>query len=493
MPGVIRDYAPPMDGNAALKEIRQVADRERKERKAAIDSLWKWREGHHPQTLEVEVGERDDNIYFNLCGQVVDDIGEFMGQPAIKVTDSEQAQKILDLTLKENLFAEMSADTIESGNVAGHNFVRLSIPDGTPMRGEMPAFAEAHLPEISLLDARYVSVFWDISRISGRKALLWYRLTWEVGKSIYIQDIVPDALVSDVPADIWWVIEYEGKTNSTKFTEKSRDQWPYPFAPIVDWKNARKPHSYYGQSTLTESTVRLNNSVNFIASNIGKIIKFHGHPKTIITGMADPADIDVRPDGLVTIPMSKSDGLDIQNLEMQSDLSASSNYLDKLEQRLFSERRVLDQDRIKDTVGGLTNFGVRMLYLNMLKMIEEKRQLYGDGFKELARRLLVMLGFDSVTIVTEWPESLPINRAEVVANTQTEKAIGVTSAQSLAKELGRDYEAELKQREEESEKEAELKTTQQRKLMEQGLFNPMGAKPNGFKPAEKDKEKAEKA
>jgi hypothetical protein len=469
MPAVLKKYEP-LD-----KTLMEIYDKERKERNEAINKLWQWREGHHPATLEVVAGERDDNLYFNLAGQIIDDIGEFMGQPQIVAEgeNAETANELLKLVFETNVFGEMAADAIEAGNVAGHVFLRLAIPDGTPTQGEMPQFDEDDLPEFSLLDARYVAVFWDITRVGTKKARLWYRLMWEVGKDIYMQDIVPDFLLKtedEEAEDVWWIIEYVGKNSSSKFEETARQVWPYPFAPIVDWKNARKPHSFYGNTTLTESSLRLNNGVNFVASNIGKIIKFHGHPKTIITGLPDSGDIDVRPDGLVTFPIGKNDGLDVFNLEMQSDLASSSHFLEKLESRFFSERRVLDQAAIKDKVGGLTNFGVRMLYLNMLLMIDEKRKLYGDGFAELARRILAMFGIDGVTIVTRWTDPLPVNRAELVAAAETEKQIGVTSPQTLAKELGRDYDAELQKRQESSKAEAELKINERVKMNERGVF-----------------------
>lgn len=466
MPAVMKKYEP-LD-----KELMALYDKERKERNQAIEGLWKWRRGLHPASLEVVDGI-DDNIYFNLAGQAIDDIGEFMGQPQIVAEgdDADAANAILQRVFDLNLLKEVAADTIEAGNVAGHVYLRLEIPDGTPIGDDgLPRFDENNLPEFSLIDARYCQVFWDVTRVGSRKALLWYRLMWEVGKDIYMQDIVPDWLMPDDArvGDVWHVIEYKGHQDSVRYEEVARSIWPYPFAPIVDWKNARRPHAYYGDTTLTESSLRLNRSVNFVASNIGRIIKFHGHPKTIIVGVSGD-NIDVRPDGLIAFSQSP-DEMEIKNLEMQSDLASSEKYLEKLESRFFSERRVLDHSAIKDKVGGLTNFGVRMLYLNMLLMIGEKQQLYGDGFEDLGRRLLAMLRIEGVTIVTRWDEPLPINRAELVAAAETEKAIGVTSPQTLAKVLGRDYETELDKRMESGRIEAELKALERIRMSEQGVF-----------------------
>ena len=56
----------------------------------------------------------------------------------------------------------------------------------------------------------------------------------------------------------------------------------------------------------------------------------------------------------------------IQNLEMQSDLNSSLNFIRYLRQALFDVSRAVDIDSMADKLGSLTNFGLRVLYQDAL-------------------------------------------------------------------------------------------------------------------------------
>lgn len=430
-----------MPGTMLVYDPKAKDDDERKARNAQIDHYWKLRDGEHKKPLKIKNNE-DDNIILNVSGQVIDDIAEFLGVPELKVdgdeTTPEGAESTAGTALKalqnNNEYASMCQDTIESGLIAGHVFMRIAEDGDGPM--------------VAPLDPRYVSVFWDVTRPSLKRSLLWYRLTWAVENTTYRQDIVPDWLLPDdggkpgSPRDNqrWWIIQYVKASNKIEFTEEGRDPWDFPFAPIVDWKSRRRPHQYYGWSELAANAERLQNGINFTASNTGRIIKFHAHPKTIVTG-ADIEKLQTGPDGLFSFPDPE---VKIQNLEMQSDLSSSIKYLDMLEQRFFAERRVVDPAQIKDKVGALTNFGLQVMYLQMLKLLAEKQDFYGSGFAETFRRALLISGVD-VKLKTEWVNPLPVNRLEVVNAASTEADIGTTSKKTLAGDLGRDYDKERDQ------------------------------------------------
>lgn len=463
MPGVLPIYDP------FSKATIDAWNSERKQRKQHIDDLWQWREGLHPNSLKVLPDQYDDNLTLNLCGQVVDDVSDFMGIPEIKLQGdvSDEAQMYFQAVKDENGIDALLSDMIEAGNVAGHVFVRLSIPDGTPIGNDgLPIFDNEWVPEISLIDARYVTIFWDIRR-PNRKNVIWYRLAWMVGDAIWVQDIVPSWYMPEdqrMAGDYWQIIEYLDKNGSGRYEEQGRDVFPYAFAPITEWKNARRPHEYYGKSTLTEPTVRLNKSINFLGTNMMRIIRFHAHPKTAIIG-ADLDNVDVRPDGLITLP----EGSQVMNIEMQSDLTSSSNFMGKLESRLFSERRVVDQSNVVDKVGNLTNFGVRMLYINMTKMITDRWHTYGEGLTMLFDRLLVMLRIEGKPDVV-WANPLPENRLELVQQAVQENTIGGTSMQSLLDLMGRDYDTELAQRQVEAAQEMDMRTAERDNMSRRGIF-----------------------
>jgi hypothetical protein len=225
------------------------------------------------------------------------------------------------------------------------------------------------------------------------------------------------------------------------------DWWPWEFAPIVDWRNKVRAFSYYGASDIRHAP-DANDAINFLESNTGRIIKFHAHPRTIIKGMSQDGRIaEAGPDGMYTVPGQA----DVYNLEMQSDLSSSMAFTDKKIADFFAACRVVDPTVVKDKVGQLTNFGVRMLFNDMLEMTEEKRRIYGAWLGEAYRRLLIMSGYDAPDVpVAHWPDALPVNRLEQLQAAQIELGLGTTSRQSISADLDRDYDVEQEQIREEA-------------------------------------------
>lgn len=401
------------------KMINELAADERHERCEMIDHYWMYYEGHHPRPLKVSEGQPDDNIILNLCGKVVDKTAEFLlkDMPEITIPDVDsdsETQQTLLAWLDFNDFEEFLADMAQSGFIAGHTFARLYM-DGDEVR-------------FALLDPRHVVAFWLRGMV---KKAAWYSLQWDDRR----QDIVPNNMV-EMEGDGWQIIEYRLKeTNGeSKWVEDSRDDWPYPFAPIVDWKNKRAAFKYYGDSDLKHC--HLNNTVNFLASNTSRIIKFHAHPKTIIAGGTLPEE--TRVDGIYEI----DEDAEVYNLELKGDLSSSMQMLDKIEAAFYSQARVVDLSNIKDKLGQITNFGVRMMFSDMLAHLQQKQSLYGKGLAELIRRGMAVMGIEIALPVIGWVDPLPENRKELVDTAQVEKNIGTASTQTLAEDLGRDWAVE---------------------------------------------------
>src|SRR3989304_1954832 len=239
MPGVLAQYIPPTDTQKA-KALDELGNNERRERKALLDTYWKYYDGEHHSSLVVRPGERDDNVTINLCGQAIDKpVAFFAPKPPIFTlpTDTPQqsdqetpAQDALDNLWEQNDLESFLIDLALAGFVSGHPFVKLLQPE-----------IEGELPGISVLDSRHITAYWDITNM---KRPLWYTLQWEIDSSVKRrQDIVPTWLIGQ-PADgkpprydplsTWVIIEYQQDRNGT-WSDIGRDNWDYPFAPIVHW------------------------------------------------------------------------------------------------------------------------------------------------------------------------------------------------------------------------------------------------------------------
>ncbi len=438
MPAISPSY--PLDDPVARTLVDQLGDDERVRRKADIDRAFAYYEGRHRLPLRTEPDGSNSSVVLNLVGQALDDMVDFMGTPRLEIPGAitraagedgrllitrADDQRLLDDWWQRHGLAEFVVDLTLSGFIAGHVFVRLHLDaDGQPAA--------------DLLDPRAVTVFWDSANIHRP---LWYRLTWQSGDSLLHQDIVPNRLLPlerrapGSAADGWQILEYES-LNGAVMTLRAQDAWNAPFAPIVEWKNRHAPHQYYGRA---DARLDLNDAVNFTASNVGKILRHHAGPQTIVTG----ARLDERTrTGPGTIINDLPADAKVYNLEMQSDLASSLAYLDKLEARFFSAMQVVDLGTVKDRLGQITNFGVRMLFIRMTNLIAARRRLYGKGLSAVSSAVMALYGRPVADIDALWPDMLPANRLEQVQALAQERALGLVSRQTASADLDRDFDAE---------------------------------------------------
>jgi hypothetical protein len=440
--------------------VNEIAVKERKERVEYIQRKWNYYDGSHDKPLKTYTGERDDNIILNLCGRAVDRISEFIGIPdAIKVLSATEDAAAGYETMQAELdadYARARSDVpgiILSGMVAGHAYIKLYLD-----RNNVPTMAP--------IDPAKVTVFWDVN---DTKQVLFYRLSWKVGDTHYQQDIVPDWLMKTgdelYPADplSWKIFDYTSR-DGTKWIDKANQDWPYPFAPIVERPHKKRPFQFYGVSQLHTAT-HLNDAVNFTMSNIGRIIKFHAHPKTFIFG----AELDAKNsvsgywDNLPT-------DAKVQLVEMGGDLQSSMRTLEILRSEFFTRQRVLDNATVKDKVGALTNFGVRMLFSEMIELRDELTIQYGGLLEQAFGCLLLMRGIQVPGTEAQWSDPLPVNRLEVLQAATLEKNLETTSNRTLTEEIGRDpdTEAELKSQEAQDAPDALMTTIERSGQM--GIF-----------------------
>lgn len=478
MPGILPIY------DVNHKVVNERGTKERSERQKQIDRWWAYYDGQHDEPLKIRPGEKNDNIILNLCQRTVDKTVEFMGIPARLelpggvdnvrtgvglVEQRSPQQEALDNLWEAGKFE--APEIIESALIAGHVFLKLNLDDDGAY-------------QIDLIDPRFVTVFWDER---NTKRTLFYRMEWAMGDDKRRLDIVPNWLLAGAQrpttelrrmvedaeqvttiAPGWQMIEYTME-NRAAWTEVTRDDWPYDFAPIVDMPIKRRAHRYYGVSQLS-GAVQHNNAVNFIASNTGRIIKYHAHPRTIAPGM-EPEDVQgTSVDGLFTVP----EDVKPYNLEMSSDLSSSLNFLTLLKAEFFAAQRVTDLSSVKDKLGQITNFGVRMIFSEQLEATEEKRNLIGEALAEAYRRLMILNGYGDVeTPIVKWDDPLPANKLERIQAAKDEVELGV-SKQSVFKDLGRDYVTETEMRTEEGEQGTDNVVNLLDRMGQSGMFGRVG-------------------
>jgi hypothetical protein len=415
MPALAEIQMIDLDKNSELAKTEYLA------RRLEIEKRVRYYDGDHKKWIvDAETNAPvAENVTVNVSGKVVDQtVSMLMGKSPKIATGDETIDALIEEIADANLDDVFYHDLAEAGALAGHVFVKFSPDEEKKVRW-------------ILQDAALVTVYWPPS--DGKRAI-GYKIEWSEGKTDYRQDILFQA------ERMSWIILDLKKEGTGKWERTKEDTiWPYIFPPIVDWQNLPNYKSYYGKSDL--KLVEMNDSINFSASNINLILKYHAHPKTIATGVSAEKITETAVDGLWTV---ENEAAKIYNLEMQSDLASSMNYLEFLRAEFFSEQRAVDVASMKDRIGQLTNFGLRTLFLDALAKNSTKQLLYGYGLKELIYRSLVILSVpvDAKAINVTFYDPMPENKTETAQEAKTENEAGFISHQTGSEMLGHDWETE---------------------------------------------------
>lgn len=402
------------------------------ERIERISKVRRYANGKHKAQLTVKPGQADDNITMNfigvICQRAVSALfGNGFSLDFADLGESEQAlyiKQVLDANHEEILFHRAALVGSEVGTI----FLKIVPTDG--------------LPRLILLNPEWVTVDTlpdDFEKVTR------YTVQYTIGEDARRQ-------VSALQDNGTWLVTDEVLNKSTqgKWTVTNAVQWPYDFPPILHWQNLPAANDCYGVPDITDDVIALQDRVNFVASNISKIIRYHAHPKTWGAGLPNPSAASKTSWGADEMVTFSDPNARIQNLEMQSDLASSERFLLDLRQAMFDLTRTVDLDSIADKVGSLTNFGLRVLYQDMLQKTATKRELYGDAIEELCRRLMILAGMDPIEVAVVWPEILPVNETETMAATEKALALGILSKQTAATENGYDWEKERQRIEDEA-------------------------------------------
>lgn len=399
--------------------LDEAAAREFAARREAIELAWRYYRREHHKPLKVRPGQIDDNVLVNMCREVVDQsVSMLFGTaPTIELSLAEttDAELALRTVFERNGEAIFLQNLGTQGALAGHVFVKLS-PD-----------ADLGVRFVRL-NPRNVTVFWapdDYQRVTC------YRIQYGDKEAQTRQDIVPLGAT--------WLTRDLRKERDGNWMLLAETEWPWPWPPIVDWQNLPEPEGYYGEPDLINAA--LNDTLNFVASNNNRIIKFHGHPKTVGTGVRADDIKETAVDGFWAIPNPDAK---VSNLEMKGDLAAAMGFLQFVQGSFYSEHRTVNLASMKDKLGQMTNFGLQVLFEGAMDKLGQKQALYGAGLVEISRRTLLLLGLGDHRPKATWPDPLPMNRLEMLEGLTTERDMGIVSKATAAADAGRDWDLEQK-------------------------------------------------
>ncbi|MGZ3677030.1 MAG: phage portal protein [Ktedonobacterales bacterium] len=392
-------------------------------------SAWDAYRGKFPQPLHNRPRRNNDSVILNRCGPIVDKGVSFLFGKHIGFQVGEDAdprsQAWLDAFWKANRKMAFLHNLGVNGGVTGHVFVKLL--EATPY------------PRLVVLDTTMLSVEHAPDDIENVRAyIISYTGNAEPSSATVTEYRKRIERTGNLDGDEWRIVEQ--KRVGGVWIDGTVTPWPYPFSPIRQRQNLPAPNQFWGAPDLTPDILQLNRDINFVASNVQRIIKYHAHPKTWVTGL-NGNKLSVAPDETIILP----EGATMGALEMHSDLASSMAFLKELTTALDVSARIPAitlgdlQDIPRGTISGAA---IELLYGVAVEKTETKRSLYGELLEDICRCALAMGGFDPMTdIAIVWPDILPSDKMAAANEAQVYLGLGI-SKETVFQRLGFEYKDE---------------------------------------------------
>jgi hypothetical protein len=374
-------------------------------------------DGDQKKMLKVKPGNTDDNVTVNIMGLIVDRWVSWLFGNEIEFDlpgeDESAEQKFIDETWAANRKDTLLHKAGSNGAIAGTTYLKI-VPKDNGIR-------------LIALDPQYVTIDTDPEDVD---TVIRYTIQYNVDR-----DTVKE--ISEIVDGRWVVTRRVKRANQPETVEDMGWQWT-DFAPIVHCQNLPCSESPYGVPEFDETSIRLQDSINFVASNINKANRLHAAPQ--IWGKNLPQElkaVDVGPSQMLNLGQNGEAG----SFQM-SEMTSSQFLLMWLVKQLYITTRTIDLDSLSDKLGNITNFGLRVLYEDTLTKLATKRQLYGEMLNEVNRRMLIIKGLNPDPGDIHWKDIIPQNKVEEANYVQALLNMGVLSKESAALQLELDYTAE---------------------------------------------------
>jgi hypothetical protein len=408
--------------------------------------------GQLPPALIPKPNKPNDNVQINYGRLFVDKGVSFLFGKEIGFeldeTKETTEEEYLKLQWKRNKKMRLLHDLGVNGGIYGHPFVQMQL------RPEL--YKGKQQVRLIVIDPMEVTVRWNPNDIED---VIWFHIRGD-GISADNKPIeLRQRIERNKDGGGWITIEEEREKAQNSGEEKvwevvKETPWPYSFPPIAHCQNLPAPNEFWGMADLEDDVVDLIKAINFVLSNLRKIIRYHGHPKTIGTGFTQQ-QIKIDTDELLILPNPDAR---IFNLEMTGNLQSSLDFFRTLKEALFTESRMPEIALgSMQGVGALSGVALEILYQPLLDKTETKRLLYGEMLRDLCARMLVIGGFrpsvDDVEVRVTWPEILPRDMVQERQMLQIDRELGIVSKDTAATKLGYSYEIEQEKRKKEQAEE----------------------------------------
>ena len=284
----------------------------------AIERNRDYRAGKQKKMLKIK--GFDDNVTINISGLIVDRWVSWLFGHGIEFDlpgDEDTPEQIFidetwEANRKEILLHKIGVNGSESGNT----YVKI-IPDGIA-----PGVAR-----LIAIDPKFMKLE---TAADDYETVVRYIISY--GDEDDKRRVTEISEIVDGKWHVYRIVKERGQQET-----REELKWGYDFPPIAWCQNLPAIDSCYGIPDIDANTRAMQDSINFIASNINKIIRLHGHPQTWGNNISNLKTLDWGPDKMIDAGPTGQ----VHNLEMVSDLSASQNFLQFFIKQLYATTRTV--------------------------------------------------------------------------------------------------------------------------------------------------------
>lgn len=392
---------------------------------------WTAYEGDLPDPLKVRDGKPNDNIKLNYCRLIVDKGASFLFGDPLGFEEAEKeksaykkpettAEAWLRKAWRANKLVSTLQKLATNGGVCGTCFLKV-VPDSR---------LTAPYPRIIVIDPASMKVLTEPDDLEDVYCFIFSYVDIDKGgKPVRFEEVTERN-----QAGTWMITHRTVDLVSGIVKEEGpSEEWPYSWPPIFYCQNLVAPNEFWGIADLEEDIININVAINFVVSNINRILKHHAHPKTWGKGFtADSMETSV--DEIIILPASDAF---LGNLEMKSDLASSIDFYNKIKAAIHEVARVPQVSTgMIDNIAGTAGVSLMVMFQPLTEKTKTKRATYGDMIASVCKRMLEIGGFGAdIDINIQWPALLPRDELQERQVAQLDHALGV-SLDTLQSQLG---------------------------------------------------------
>lgn len=415
-----------------------------KKRQQIIADAWKAYHGQLDKPLKPMPDEPDDNVMSNRCQPIVDRGVDFLfGKPlgiTIEEDGPDEAQQALEDTWGKNeARLPLLQKLAMSGAVAGQAYLRI-MPDNKGNFRLIVVDPQTVFVQTAPQDCEtallYCIEYSTTEKVNGRPAQVYYHEE--------IVRIDPDGNASQgMPDDDdTWTVQHWTRVGDRGPWEPAGDviEWPYNFAPLFSNQNLPYPHSFYGVPDITPDLIQMNNSLNFVQSNISRVNKLYGQPIVWMAGVSE-SSIMLQPGRAIGLDTNASMGSVPITSDMVNSLAFAGDLRSDMDEQSAIPAVVLGRmhDLPKGQISGVT---MELMFMPATQKTEKKRCLYGKTILDVSKALLILNNLSAdIEVSLQWQSPLPDDDLASVQAALAKQQLGVSN-QTLIRELGYDADEE---------------------------------------------------